>query len=172
MQTVILSIGTNLGNKVLNLKKALKEINSRAGNIILTGVIYETEPWGFHSEHVFLNQLIHLQTNHSPVSLLSTILDIEKSMGRARGSNGSKYVSRVIDIDILFYGNKVIRKTNLIIPHPLIEERRFILVPLVEIFPDLLHPVNQMTPQQMLDLCPDKSIVKKLPEPVKQIFPR
>ena len=160
MQKVIFSMGTNLGNKVQNLYTAAAELSNKFGLPDKSGSIYETEPWGFKSDHTFLNQLVSIHTTLSPDSLLNIILDIERSMGRKRNID-SGYVSRIIDIDILFYGDEIIRKDNLIIPHPLIQERRFILIPLIELVPSLIHPVYHITPKQMLERCQDKTIVRK-----------
>lgn len=161
MQTAILSIGTNLGNKVQNLITAIELLNVRAGKLLRKGAVYETESWGFKSDQVFLNQLVSLHTDLSPEELLSTILDIEKEMGRYR-INQVEYVSRIIDIDILFYEEDIINQKNLSIPHPHIGDRRFILIPLAALFPHFRHPVNKLTASQMLKKCNDTSDVRLL----------
>lgn len=157
MHSAFLLIGGNLGNRPLMLSQALKLIRDRVGRILLRSSVYETEPWGFEDSRQFLNQVIKVQTSLSPSELLSAILQIELVLGRIR--HGDKYASRVIDIDILFYDDLIISLKHLTIPHPLMHTRRFVLVPMAEIAPDLLHPVLDMTIEQLLSHCPDQNMV-------------
>src|SRR5574344_853529 len=139
MSFVYLSLGTNLGERELNLKSAIKEIGA-LGSIIQISAVYETEPWGFSSENKFLNMVVEIQTNIPACQLIKECLNIEAILGRTRGS-ALGYESRIIDIDILFFGNEVVNQDGLIIPHPHIQDRRFILEPLCEFAPNFLHPL-------------------------------
>lgn len=157
MHSTYLLIGGNLGNRPLMLSQALKLIRERIGRIVLRSSVYETEPWGFEDSRQFLNQAIKVETPLSPAALLSAILQIELVLGRIR--HGDQYASRVIDIDILFYDDLIISLKHLTVPHPLMHTRRFVLVPLAEIAPNLLHPVLDLSIQQLLVQCPDQNLV-------------
>ena len=133
---------------------ARKGIEARLGKITKASSIYETEPWGFISENSFLNQVIEISTDENPDQLLDNILKLEKELGRER--HGSGYSSRIIDIDILFYNNCIIRKKNLTIPHPRIEERMFTLVPLKELDEDMVHPGSHKTIGELYRECKDR----------------
>ena len=156
----LLGLGTNLGDREENLKKAIENISTFAGEVISFSQIYETEPWGFRSEDHFFNMVIQIKTNLKPVDLLKQLLKIEIQMGRARGTE--KYSSRIIDIDILLYENEIINKPYLKVPHPMIQERKFVLVPLCDITPEMIHPVLNKTFKVLLEECDDESIVKKI----------
>ena len=159
MKPVFLGIGTNLGEREENLRKAIKLIEEHIGSITEESSVYETEPWGFQSETSFFNMVIKVETNLTPSGLLGRILMIEAMMGRLREGQG--YKSRIIDIDILFFGSRIFENKILKIPHPRIQERRFVLVPLSEIAGDLLHPVFKKSIQELLQECKDKSKVLK-----------
>jgi len=159
MKPVFLGIGTNLGEREENLRKAIKLIEEHIGSITEESSVYETEPWGFQSETSFFNMVIKIETNLTPSGLLGRILMIEAMMGRLREGQG--YKSRIIDIDILFFGSRIFENKILKIPHPRIQERRFVLVPLSEIAGDLLHPVFKKSIQELLQECKDKSKVLK-----------
>jgi 2-amino-4-hydroxy-6-hydroxymethyldihydropteridine diphosphokinase len=159
MNTVFLSLGTNLGQREENLKHAVKMIEAEAGFVRTLSSVYETEPWEMAASDLFLNMTIQIETTLTPHTLLETLLDIESRMGRIRES--VNYSPRVIDIDILFFDNQIINDKKLIIPHPLITQRRFVLEPLAEIAPRLIHPNLGKSIELLLKLCADNCIVRK-----------
>jgi 2-amino-4-hydroxy-6-hydroxymethyldihydropteridine diphosphokinase len=160
MSKVFLGIGTNLGNRKANLRQATKMIGEHIGNVLNSSPVYETAPWGFEAEDDFLNMVVLAETNHSPAELLKKIVSIESMLGRDKSQD--RYSSRVIDIDILLYDDLVINENGLKIPHPLIHERKFVLVPLNDIGPDILHPVLKKTISSLLKSCRDRSRITKL----------
>ena len=153
-------LGGNLGDKKRIFSEALALLNSRVGALTNQSSIYETEPWGFESSDLFWNQAIEIETNLSPMSVLSQTKKIEQDLGRVRKSN--QYDSRLIDIDILFHGDFIHNQKDLVIPHPRLQDRKFALLPLCEIAPDLIHPVFQKTIRQLLIECTDKLNVDKI----------
>jgi len=163
MTTVFLSLGSNLENKHSNLSKAINEIDKKIGHVSERSGIYETESWGFESENDFLNCVIKVNTDLEPTQLIKQCLEIEKNMGRERKENGN-YESRIIDIDILFYDNWIVSEDKLQIPHPHLHKRRFILEPLNEIAPDLIHPLLEKPISILLFDCTDSGIVRLLDE--------
>lgn len=159
MQTVtILSLGSNVGDRLNFLDLAKIEISKTIGPIQLSSNIYETEPWGVENQESYLNQVITVQTDLTPFELLNDIHLIEKNLGRIRTA---LYGPRTIDIDILYYEEKIIDNENLKIPHPQIQKRRFILVPLSEILPQMYHPLLKLTHQELLDIVKDDGKVTK-----------
>ena len=144
MHTVYLSLGTNLGDKERNLHAAIAEIGKRVGSIKAQSAFLATEPWGFESEHPFLNAAVRVETQLTPLALLHTTQQIERDMGRTHKSEGGKYHDRIIDIDILLYDDLRLSSPQLTIPHPLMHKRDFVLIPLKEIC-DNLPPY---TPEQ------------------------
>lgn len=167
---VFLGLGSNLGNREEYLGKALRFIINSVGPINCFSDIYETEPWGFHNENAFLNIVIRLNTILKPEDLMIEILSIEKELGRVR--DNSQYLSRTIDIDILLYGNLAIKKTGLTIPHPMIQDRKFVLVPFCDIAPELVHPVLGKTFSDLLKECQDGSKVIRYPQSCNNLFLR
>jgi 2-amino-4-hydroxy-6-hydroxymethyldihydropteridine diphosphokinase len=157
---VYLGIGTNLGNREENLKEAVKKVEEFIGRVAKSSSVYETEPWGFHSSDEFLNMVVKVETRLTPSGLLGRILMIESLLGRVRGEK--QYASRVIDLDILLYEDQVIDEKSLRIPHPLMHKRKFVMVPLCEIEPDLVHPVLKRTMASLLESCVDQSNVRRL----------
>jgi len=141
---VYLGLGTNIGNKRKNLITAASLLAERAGDVLIISRFYESEPWGFKSENMFLNAVLKLQTDFVPLALLSVLQQIEIEMGRTEKSKG-EYHDRIIDIDILLYDSLIMQKANLIIPHPLMTERKFVMEPLAEIAPTFMHPVLNLT---------------------------
>ena len=151
MALVYLGLGTNIGNKRKNMVTAAALLAERAGDVLSLSSFYETEPWGFASENTFLNAALELETDCSPMELLRLTQQIEREMGRTQKSDGS-YHDRNIDIDILLYGNEVVHHEDLVVPHPLMQQRLFVMQPLAEIAPSLVHPVLQ---KSMYDLYMD-----------------
>ncbi len=149
---IYLGLGSNLGNREENLHIAQRFIVEKFGTIILLSSIYETAAWGFTEQHSFLNQVICIETKFPPIQVLQIVLEIEKSMGRIREQ---KWGARIIDIDILYYANKIVSLPDLVIPHPFIQERRFILVPLCEIAGGFIHPKFKQTNLELLGKCQD-----------------
>ena len=154
MIKLYLLLGGNLGDKSQVFKETTKLINEKVGKITRQSHIYETEPWGFESSDLFWNQVLELAVLISPQEVLNSTQQIEHQLGRTRAAQ--HYDSRIIDIDILFYGDQIISLENLTIPHPRIQDRKFALVPLNEIAPDLIHPVLQKSISQLLLECPDQ----------------
>lgn len=160
MHKAILSIGTNRGDKAQNLQKALELIEAKAGKIVATSSVYETDPWGYKGQSKYFNQVVICNSNFSAENLLKEILQIEKKMGRKR--NSIKYDTRIMDIDILFYDNAIVKTKSLTIPHPLIHKRNFVLIPLHEIIPEYIHPLYKKTIKQLLKECDDNLKVRKV----------
>ncbi|MDR0543715.1 MAG: 2-amino-4-hydroxy-6-hydroxymethyldihydropteridine diphosphokinase [Dysgonamonadaceae bacterium] len=134
MHTAYLALGTNLGNKDLNLQVAREKMAESIGTFSAVSSVYASEPWGYASENSFLNQVVKVQTKLSPIELLHAAQNIEKQMGRIRKST-SGYQDRIIDIDIILYDHLVYQSAELTIPHPLYRQRPFVMEPLKEILP-------------------------------------
>jgi 2-amino-4-hydroxy-6-hydroxymethyldihydropteridine diphosphokinase len=132
-----LGIGTNLGDREANLTSAVEHINEQAGHVLACSSFIETEPWGFTSDNVFLNAVVEIETSCSPHELLHITQKIEREMGRVHKSINGNYSDRIIDIDILLYGDENVNEPDLIIPHPLMWQRNFVYEPLWEIAPHL-----------------------------------
>lgn len=145
MATVYLGLGTNLGNKEANLRTAIYKLQERIGKQVSLSSFYETAPWGFESDHSFLNAAIGLETSLSPIEILHITQEIEKELGRTKKSVNGSYSDRLIDIDILLYDTLVLQTPELTIPHPLMTERDFVMKPLIEIAENVIHPTLQKT---------------------------
>ena len=148
-----------MGSRENSLAKARKLIAEECGEIMHTSSLYETAAWGKTDQPPFLNQVLKINTAFYPLQLLQQILEIEKQIGRVRKE---KYGPRSIDIDILFFNNDIHSNASLTIPHPAIEQRRFVLVPMNEIAPRFIHPVLKKTIKDLLEDCPDHLPVKKV----------
>ena len=140
MATVYLGLGTNLGDKEANLRTAIYKLQERIGKQVSLSSFYETAPWGFESDHSFLNAAIGLETSLSPIEILHITQEIEKELGRTKKSVNGSYSDRLIDIDILLYDTLVLQTPELTIPHPLMTERDFVMKPLIEIAGNVIHP--------------------------------
>ncbi len=154
-----LCLGGNLGNKDEIFSETLILIGRKIGECSRLSPAYVSPPWGFRSRYPFRNQVVQLVTTLSPADVLKKIKEIENHFGRARSTG--RYLSRKMDIDILFYDDLVITSEPLTIPHPLLAERRFVLTPLADIAPEFIHPVNGKTVSSLLAECADRSIVSK-----------
>lgn len=159
MNEAFLLTGGNIEDRNKFLSQARTEIEKYCGKIIRASSIYETAAWGKEDQEAFLNQVLKIETILSSGELLQTILKIEEDLGRKRGL---KYGPRIIDIDILFFNEEVIDLQGLKIPHPQMQNRRFVLVPLNEIAPQKIHPVYKKTVSQLLAECPDPLAVNKI----------
>ena len=161
MNTVYLGLGTNLKNREIQLEKARFLIHERIGIIEAMSSVYETEPWGYSDQPAFLNQVILIRTSMIPTEILKLTKSIENLLGKNTPfPNGP----RTIDIDILFFNDHIIRDVDLSVPHPKIEERNFVLIPLLEIAADHTHPVHGKSISQLHHECIDTSEVKLLTE--------
>lgn len=140
MAIAYLALGTNIGNIRRNMITAAALLAERVGDVLALSGFYETEPWGFQSDNTFLNAALQLETSLPPLELLKATQQIEFEMGRTQKSNGA-YHDRIIDIDILLYDDLILRTPELTLPHPLMHERQFVMEPLAEIAPNVIHPV-------------------------------
>ena len=152
MNTIYIQLGSNMGNRKSYIEKSMQEIEQEVGNIICSSKIYESSPWGETNQNHFLNSVIKVESKLSPYVLLEKLQEIENNSGRIRKE---KWGERSIDLDILFYNFEIINTKNLKIPHPYIQERRFVLVPLSEIATDYNHPVLQKNISVLLEECTD-----------------
>lgn len=155
LQKIVLGLGSNIGNRQKYLMNSVKMLSLK-WNFLFLGIsgIYESEPWGFKNQNNFLNCVGVFLYRSNPEALLKEIKDVEKRIGR---TIRKKWHPREIDIDILFFGNKVINKRNLEIPHPLIEFRNFVLTPMVQLMPGLVHPVSGETINKIFNNSKDLS---------------
>ncbi len=158
---VYFSIGSNLDDREFNIEDALDRIVENIGIVTKSSSFFETEPWGFTTDELFINIAAEADTDLNPEDLLETIKKIENRMGRIRDEK-VHYTSRIIDIDILLYEDLIINDVNLKIPHPLMHERNFVLVPLNQIAPEVVHPVSGKTISELLSVCSDTGEVKNL----------
>jgi 2-amino-4-hydroxy-6-hydroxymethyldihydropteridine diphosphokinase len=158
MSTAHLLIGGNLGDRKENLLTAISLISEQCGSLTKSSSVYETEAWGITDQPSFLNQALEISTSLNARQLMRKILKIEKEMGRVRKE---KLGPRIIDIDILLFENEIHDLRFLNIPHPELQNRRFVLVPLAEIDPTLQHPVLKKTIAELLEECPDNLEVRK-----------
>jgi 2-amino-4-hydroxy-6-hydroxymethyldihydropteridine diphosphokinase len=162
METCYLLLGSNTGNRLNYIRQAALSMALYAGNIMDHSSVYETEPWGFENGTAFLNQVIEVQTSLGPDELINKIMQAELELGRVRIINEAGYSDRSIDIDLLFFGQQIINRPGLIVPHPLMHQRMFTLVPMSEIAPEFIHPVFKKNIMQLITECPDRLKVKKL----------
>jgi 2-amino-4-hydroxy-6-hydroxymethyldihydropteridine diphosphokinase len=156
---VIIGLGSNQGDRFASLGRAMELIRKEAGVITASSSVWETEPWGFEANEEFLNMVVVIETAMHPPQLMQLFRSIEGRMGRKR-SGGGKYESRIIDLDILLWEDRVISLPGLEVPHPKLADRRFVLEPLSEVAHGTVHPVTQQTVAEMLRMCDDRSEVR------------
>ena len=154
---VYLSLGSNVGDRGAQLRDALARL-SVIGHVVAVSSVYETEPVEFTQQPWFLNCAVVLETDKTPQELMTAILGIEEEMGRRRAQ---KKGPRSIDIDILLFGDMIIESQDLTIPHPAMHQRRFVLDPLAEIAPEVLHPLLKKTIREMRDAIPEGQVVRR-----------
>ncbi len=160
--------GSNSRNRLLLIEKATKMVVSLSNGNDVVSSLFESEPWGFCSDDWFINRAIIVDTNLSPEELLHNVLSIEKELGRIRSPDSfvkrdqREYSSREIDLDIIFCGQMVCDTPQLILPHPRMHLRRFVLEPLNEISPQFCHPLLGITINELLNKCEDRSVVRKI----------
>ena len=156
---VFLLLGANLGLVQDNLEQAILLISQQVGQVVARSSFYKTSPWGNSQQPDFLNIALVVNTQLTALKVLSISQSIEKQLGRVRHEH---WGARTMDIDLLFFGNNLIDLPTLQVPHPLLAQRRFVLIPLAEIAPDFVHPVLQLSIQKLLECCADQEIVEKL----------
>ena len=159
MSKVYFSIGSNKGNRSGLINEAIDNIDLIIGKVILKSSIYETKSWGFNSNN-FYNICLLVESKLSPELILNKTLTIEKEMGRLKKTD--QYSDRFIDIDILFFDNMIVNSKTLDIPHPRIQLRKFVLTPMLELTPDLIHPILNKSIRQLEIECVDKDQPKKV----------
>ncbi|HXS96847.1 MAG TPA: 2-amino-4-hydroxy-6-hydroxymethyldihydropteridine diphosphokinase [Candidatus Limnocylindrales bacterium] len=160
MAKVYLSLGSNLGDRQANLQAAIDRFPAAGIQLLRVSPVYETEPVDYLDQPSFLNLVVEVETELAPCDLLSQTTAIEKELGRVRNIPKGP---RTIDIDILFYDEAVIETPTLTIPHPRLAERRFVLVPLNDLEPNLRHPVTKQTVQELLSIAPPQKVAKHGP---------
>ena len=154
-----LLLGGDKGDRLENISKAITRIASLSESAPLQSDIFESDPWGFESSLKFLNVALIITTKLDSDRLLAELLEIERELGRKRDANINSYSSREMDIDIIFYNNDIIDSEKLIIPHPRMYQRRFVLEPLNQIASQYIHPILNKSIKELLEECPDKSPV-------------
>lgn len=162
LKTACLSLGSNLGDRAGQIERALAALEEASVRVRRRSVIYESEPVGMNPQRWFVNCLAEVETELMPLALLRVAKRIERQLGRS-SPHGIQPAARLIDIDILYYGQHIVRMPELTIPHPRLAERRFVLEPLRELAPDWRHPVTGLTPAQMLAALDDHAPVRRLP---------
>ncbi|MBO4738201.1 MAG: 2-amino-4-hydroxy-6-hydroxymethyldihydropteridine diphosphokinase [Bacteroidales bacterium] len=157
----VLLVGANLDNNLAKYDRLYALLEQHVGEIFKKSAFYQSEPWGFDSQNWFVNQAIWLKTNLSPQQLLGQCQQIEKTMGRPDHPH-DHYEDRVMDIDIIFFNQDTVNAPNLQIPHPRMQQRKFVLLPLMEICPTYIHQTLHKTVAELLDICQDTAIVQKV----------
>ncbi len=164
MSLVYLLSGGNTGNRMKYLKSAVEMMNDKIGKVIKMSSVYETEPFGFSDKKQFFNLCTLVETKLLPYQVLKVILEIETSLGRKRKTE--KYISRTIDIDILFYDDIILNEQSLVIPHPEFHKRNFALIPMAEIGPEFIHPVFEKTINRLMEESTDRHKVVRFRDPL------
>ena len=161
---VYIALGSNIGNRFVLLQKAVDLIGSRIGTILSVSKVYETPAWGFESE-AFLNACIKIETEQTALDVLDTLLTIEKELGRDRNLSEG-YQARPIDLDILLFNNEIISHERLLVPHPRMELRQFVLTPLADIAAKTVHPQLKKSIEELQQKCEDDSVLSIWNEPL------
>jgi 2-amino-4-hydroxy-6-hydroxymethyldihydropteridine diphosphokinase len=161
MDEILLLLGSNKGDRLSYLNSAIKRISSLSLTNITSSSVYESEPWGFDTETWFLNCAIKMTTLLAPEELIKKLLQIELDLGRVRLSGATGYESREIDIDVIFFADRIIDNSVITVPHPKMHLRKFVLIPACEIAPNYIHPVFNRDMGQLLESCLDESMVIK-----------
>ena len=152
--TAYIGIGSNLGDKISNCRYSIDRIGELPGcHVVACSSLFKTEPEGVTGQDWYVNCVVEATTTQRPDQILTGLLEIESSMGRIRKE---RWEARIIDLDLLLFGQEIIKSDNLVIPHPLMHKRRFVLEPLVQLAPDLVHPVLKITISQLLNQLPDQ----------------
>lgn len=159
LHNAFILLGSNRGDRKQYLCKATQQIQLRCGKIVSESSIYETAAWGNTKQAAFFNQVIRIQTKLSPDELMQQLLQIELDLGRVRTE---KFGPRTIDLDLLFYDALIFHSTVVTVPHPAIQDRKFVLIPLEELCPGKIHPVYKKTIRTLLKECADQLAVAKL----------
>ncbi len=159
MNELYLGLGTNEGDRAVNLSLVLRLLRRRLGLVSKESAVYETDAWGKGDEPAYYNQVVLVKTTLSLLEAFRECQIIEQKMGRVRGE---KWRARIIDVDLLYYNEEVVESEALTLPHPLLAQRRFVLVPLVEIAPQKVHPVSGKTQLELLEACADQLVVRPL----------
>ena len=159
METAVLILGSNLGDRKTFLDRAIIAIGKEVGRILVKSSVYTSSAWGFEGKE-FYNQVLVLETSWEAMEILKWIKDFERDSGREVRKGG--YKDRTIDVDICYYGDQIIEAAGLTIPHPALHARNFVLKPLVEILPDFNHPVLNKNHQELLEICVDNGICEVL----------
>ena len=159
MNTILLLLGSNLGDSQQLLAHATEKLAKNVGKIVKQSTIYKTAPWGYEGNNYYLNQVLQIESSLSPLALLNENREIEKGLGRIRNNN-YQWEDRTLDIDILFYNDEIIESNNLIVPHPRLHLRKFTLIPLAEIVAEFIHPIIGQPVKQLLENCNDDGLVE------------
>lgn len=161
-ETVFVLVGSNVGDREMLVNQAVMKMADICGKVVAKSPVYESEPWGFECEQWFLNQVVKIETMLGPDELMKRLLAIELELGRDRVTPHEGYASRTMDLDILYFGSQIIETEYVTAPHPRLHQRRFALLPLCDLNPDMLHPRLKKTNAELLRTCDDNCVVKKL----------
>ena len=159
---IYIILGSNIGDKKSFIDNACIEIERVIGSISESSSYYQTSPWGFDSDNEFLNKVICVSSSLEPLLIMDTLLEIENKLGRVRDVDVEGYQSRSIDLDILLIDNLIVESDRLIVPHPRMNDRKFVLMPLSEIAGELVHPVEKKSINYLLGICEDAEDVTKV----------